>query len=248
MRRFFVMTWMSLGVAAACSSSGDNKAPTPDHPAALPDPMNGQTGSPGQCGCTQDADCSGPLIQGIDSLKVPGHHDWRFVGSECARRDTNDSRRLFAHPTACLCHRVFGDAGSFVPENNLILGDHPICDLDGRSNDCLYGCKDFPECDPADASSCDATCADIETRIAKDEAKIFDAAIRTSKCSTDRCICESVIRVEDRCYAALAPGAKVYHCSLSDAAILADAYPTTYVGGGSNKTYQLDPDASNWCE
>jgi hypothetical protein len=250
MRQSFPMTWILLVLGIACSSSDAGKAPTkPDSPSNLPDPMNGQTGSVGQCECTKTEQCSAPLNEVVSSLKEPGHHNWHFVGSECVARDTKEEHRCcFAHPTVCLCHRAFGDGDDYVPENDLILGNKPLCDMEGRSNDCLYGCKDFPGCDPAVATSCDATCADLAHRIEQDEAKTFDAQVRSSTCTTDTCRCESVLRVDNRCYASFAPSAKVYDCSLTDAAILADAYPSTYVGGPSSEARQLDPNAPNWCE
>src|SRR5260221_10601087 len=135
MRDPFPITWILLVFAIACSSSETGpdtaKVPTtPEGTASLPDPMNGQTGSPGACECSNAEECSAPLAEVVSSLKKPGHHNWHFVGSECVARDTDmaDAHRCcFDHPTACLCHRAFGDGDDWVPENNLILGNKPLC-------------------------------------------------------------------------------------------------------------------------
>ena len=189
MRHSFAVTWILLVLGIACSSSNTGsdtgKVPaTPEGPASLPDPMNGQTGSPGACECSNTEQCSAPLAEVVTSLKQPGHHNWHFVGSTCVARNTNDEHRCcFAHPTGCRSP-TFGDGDDYVPENDLILGNKLLCDMEGRSNDCLYGCKDFPGCDPAVATSCDAVCADMGHRIEQDEAKTFDAEVRSSTCTT----------------------------------------------------------------
>src|SRR4051794_13834366 len=120
MRHSFAVSWILLVLGIACSSSDTAKVPTtPEGPASLPDPMNGQTGSPGACECSTTEQCSAPLAEVVSSLKKPGHHSWHSVGSTCVARDTSDEHRCcFAHPTACLCHRAFGDGDDYVPEND----------------------------------------------------------------------------------------------------------------------------------
>lgn len=86
-------------------------------------------------------------------------------------------------------------------------------------------CNDFAGCTPGDDMSCDAACAELETKVARDEAAVFDAEVRHATCDPSSCLCRIVIRVADRCYTRLGPFATAYDCSLGVDAILSAAAP-----------------------
>ncbi|MEO7036794.1 MAG: hypothetical protein ABI548_22785, partial [Polyangiaceae bacterium] len=156
-----------------------------------------------------------------------------------------------AHGTVCHCEQAFGDSDVASPQSDLLLGYRTGCDVAGRSGDCLYGCSEFPGCDPGDATSCQALCADLDARLDADAERTFDAALRSAVCTTDgACGCRSVFRVEDHCYAGQAKLDTPYDCALTDEAILAQAFSASGggVAGSSGTATQVDPNAPDQCD
>ena len=198
----------------------------------------------GGCECTDDAFCAAQEDAFLDSLKASVRTDRHFVGAECVRRDPSDSQRCcFARPAVCLCYFARGDSDARSFAGAEILGNRPnLCDVGDRAQGCLFRSCEFTGCDPADATSCDAVCADVAARITADDAKSYDVERRTAFCDPTSCLCRAVHRIGDRCYATRAPWAQAYDCGLSDAAIIAATYPPP--GSSSSTATPIDEDAA----
>lgn len=201
--------------------------------------------SVGACGCSSDSTCIAEAEEFVGALASPRTLDWQYLGSACVERDESDRRRCcYARPAVCLCY--FGFAGDSVrrDENAAVIGNRDGCDYWGRAQSCLYRSCEFAGCDPTDASTCDAVCEDLVERIRADEDASFDVERRTTYCEQPSCLCRSVYRIGERCYASRAPDAKSYDCSIGDEAILAMEHASGNRGSGGQEGTQLIPDAA----
>ena len=87
---------------------------------------------------------------------------------------------------------------------------------------CVYESSEFPGCDPADATSCNAICADFEARLAADAKLTYQTEVRSARCDDHHC--RSVVRIGEQCYVEHKPH-QPYDCALSDEEILALSTP-----------------------
>ena len=190
-------------------------------------PMDGPTGptgvggGAGGCQCLDDQFCAQIAEDQVQALRKPRQLDRRFIGFECVVETT----RLTARPAVCLCYLGFGGSTEKRRENALVLGNRTGCDVESRAPGCLSRCGDFAGCTPGDDRSCERPCAELEAKVARDEAAVFDAQVRRASCHQPSCLCRIVIRVEGRCYTNLGPFAPSYDCNLGDDAILAMSMP-----------------------
>ena len=233
-KREWLPCLIGLALAVACNSPGpskgrdpatgsetDGRAPSPpvDASPGVPPPV----ASPGACGCSSDAECVAAADALVKALREPAA--WtepRFVGAECVARDPENSLRCcYARPAVCLCYYAFGGSNVRDYANAQVLGNRTTCDVTGRSPDCVYRSCEFPGCDPADSSSCEGPCADVDARLLADRARTFDAERLTARCDARSCTCRTVYRVGAHCYTHPDAFARPYDCSLGDEAILA---------------------------
>jgi hypothetical protein len=222
-------TW---ALALACNSSSPSKGRDPTSesepdgrapsPGADASPVVAPVPAPGPCECTSDAQCVADADARVKALREPATWEARFVGAECVARSEQDSRRCcYARPAVCLCYYAFDGSNVRDYGNAQVLGNRTTCDVTGRSPGCVYRSCEFPGCDPADSSSCDGPCADVDARLLADRARTFDAERRTARCDARSCRCLTVYRVGTHCYTHPDAFARPYDCSLGDEAILA---------------------------
>lgn len=101
----------------------------------------------------------------------------------------------------------------------LAPGGADRCLVHGRDRSCLYRADELSGCDPATATSCDASCAELEARLDADAARTLDVELRSASCDLTSYLCQCVVRIEDGCY--VDQDYTRYDCSLSGAEILA---------------------------
>jgi hypothetical protein len=237
-----------LALMSACSKAAPPaQTHTPDGAGAGTEAAAGTSGGSmvggvGACECSNDAFCVAQEDDFLNGLKTAYESNLHYVGAECVARDRNDPRRCcFARPNVCLCYFAWGDTDARVVENAEILGNrYDACDVGDKAQGCLYRSCEFQGCDPADATSCDAACADVAARITADNAKAYDVERRSAHCDPTNCLCRAVHRIGDRCYGTRDLWAQSYDCSLSDAAIIAATYPPP--DPGSAMAHQLNED------
>ncbi|HEX6240258.1 MAG TPA: hypothetical protein VFZ61_05175 [Polyangiales bacterium] len=178
------------------------------------DGRSGQTGSPQSGGveCYEDQECEASAEARAASLRAPNSLVRSFVGAKCEQLSLIAGEESRSGP-ACYCE--LGDGGS------LLIGPAGgDCQLRGRSGTCVW--DSFDGCDRFDAHSCDATCTDLEQRLAADAARTFDASPLYADCEKNSC--RSVLSIDGRCTPGDALGSgKTYDCELGGPAIL-DAY------------------------
>ncbi|HXK16928.1 MAG TPA: hypothetical protein VNG33_03970, partial [Polyangiaceae bacterium] len=209
MRFFSAAIPFSLTALVACDPSGRG-APQ----------GSGQTGSigPSNDECTVAADCDQQLAAEVAGLREPAPASVSFSNAECINLGVVGG----ASGPACACHVAGGDGTLAVGP---VGGD---CFALGRGGDCLWPGSDFDGCQVGEASACDATCADLEQRLADDAAKKLDAESVYDTCRENTC--HGVVRIGERCFAdhSYTEG-RSYDCPLGGEAILAahdaDAMP-----------------------
>jgi hypothetical protein len=214
------MTKMIAGlvgvIACACSST--------ENSGSLPSPINGQTGSPSYI--CEDTECSRQAKADVASLTGPVTAPATLVSSSCHPADTGTAK-IETRPTIyCRCDQ---SDGSF----ELVSHDGPDCILRGRGDVCVFDNNDYQECNPADTTSCNATCSLLQSRLIADAAATHTASVRLSQCKADRSRCDNVIQVDGKCFTNDSSGFidnGPYDCALSNAQLLGE---TGNTGGGS---------------
>lgn len=173
---------------------------------------SGQTGSVGPSAdeCSAASDCDQRLADEVLGLQEPVSASVSFSGAQCI----NLSIVGGASGPACECQ---------VKGSNGTLAVGPIgagCFALGRAGDCLWQGSDFDGCEVDKAGSCDATCAELERRLADDAVTAFDADAVYATCRENTC--HTVVRVGDRCFAdrSYSEG-RSYDCALGGEAVLA---------------------------
>lgn len=239
-RLLHARSWMVLAFFAAhalgCATSAEGPGapiaeldpdadPQADEGTSAIDDIGGETGSMGGRECLATSDCLEQAEMRVASLTEPLVLDRQLIGAECVARDENDSENCcYYDPAVCLCYYGWDGSQTRDRGNALILGNRQDCDEYGRDQSCISPAADFEGCDVDDASSCDAACDALDTKLAAHYAQTFDAEVRSAGC-TDNGYCRIVLRIEEQCYASFSPTTKAYDCGLSDEEILADAYP-----------------------
>ena len=173
---------------------------------------SGQTGSVGATPdeCSAAADCDRRLADEVLELQGPMPASVSFSGAQCINLG------IAGGPSgpACEC-QLHGASGT------LAVG--PVgagCFALGRAGDCLWQGSDFDGCQVGEAGACDATCADLEQRLADDAAKLFDAQAIYDACREHTC--HSVVRIGERCFADRSyTEGRSYDCAEGGPAILA---------------------------
>jgi hypothetical protein len=132
-----------------------------------------------------------------------------------------------------MCTVAEGVSGTW----SFTLGLRVDCDRYGRSGNCILPADDFSGCDVATENVCDAPCTSAIAAIQADEDATFDAEVRTATCVADTDdvrVCDTVYRVEDRCYAGpLLPHGpnQAYDCALTDQEIIRLEAARIAIGG-----------------
>lgn len=170
----------------------------------------GQTGSVGPTAdeCNAPVDCAEEVDSELARF-APTTNPYRFDGAECT------SVGVVGGPSGATC--VCSIAGS---DGSLDVGPVGLdCYRFGRGGDCLWPGDEFDGCDLNDASSCDATCQELERRLDEDAARSFEATSVHVECKDHEC--KTVVEVEGRCFAeASYTSGRAYDCSLDGDAIL----------------------------
>ncbi|MBN1611458.1 MAG: hypothetical protein JW940_32795 [Polyangiaceae bacterium] len=176
---------------------------------------NGQTGSLAYY--CRDSECVSHALDWLESLDPS--HAWApvFVGSECHQY--------------CKC---LADDGGY----EIVAPTGSPCAYRGRGGFCILPDSEVSLCDPSEPNSCQATCADLENRLAQDAMKVFDASVRFAACvtpegwtsgSTGAGSCRMVAVINGACYTNDDPGGfftdTPHDCSLTDQQIVLATYP-----------------------
>jgi hypothetical protein len=123
---------------------------------------NGQTGSLRGYAC-RNSDCASRAQDWLESLDPSEAWAPVFVSSECHQY--------------CKC---VADGGRY----EIVAPTGSSCAYRGRGGFCILPDSEVTLCDPSVPDSCQATCADLATRLAEDAAKVFDASVRFAACVT----------------------------------------------------------------
>lgn len=178
----------------------------------------GQSGdAPGAQECRRDSECAESVNTGVDELRAPQSTSPDLTSHECERatipESGNTSQAILrgsGDDVVCTCATDNGDIGFILHEKG------SQCLVHSRARKCLYSPSDFPGCDPADADSCKATCAELTTRLKQDAETVYDADVRSNRCVMNAC--EYVLKIEDTCYAKHSN--EPYDCKLTDDEII----------------------------
>lgn len=184
----------------------------------------GGTGSGNPIGgrqCAIDDDCASLGGSFVEAAAPGPESPYQFVGARCDIVGFEGDRSEFG----CFCD--LGGGGSM----SLRAGPGSECLRHSRDRTCMMSSAEFAGCDPGVADSCDAPCAELQTRLDVDEQRTLDVEVRSATCdSGSRHMCRFVVRIEDGCY--VDASMKRHDCSLSDEAILAaEARPAGADGG-----------------
>lgn len=171
--------------------------------------------------CETAADCGPKCATVVSELNAPSGQKITFSGHEC--RSIGKAAGPGEPPpgpasTGCAC---LTEASSFI---FLARGFGKAgCLRNGRNHACLYTEAEFPGCDLAAAgTSCAAVCADLKTRMQRDQDSSAGATLHGSHCAG---LCGCVTKIGDGCY--LEPAHEKYDCALTAAQIWDKAHPTT---------------------
>jgi hypothetical protein len=222
---------LPFALAAACRS----EAPDPIQPGVARN--NGQTTSIGRPAyvCSEN-DCAAAAARWLESVEPTNAIPPSFVSSSCEREGED-----FVCPTyVCECRTNEGEATRLAAPNPA------KCALRGRAGFCLMSEEEAPSCDPFAAGSCEATCGDVQRRLADDARQKLDAEVRSAECasfdpetrtpqfgSADG-ECNVVVRIGEQCHAPIVdgnsnPSSAAYDCNQADheivLAALGDWYP-----------------------
>jgi hypothetical protein len=173
---------------------------------------SGQTGSVGPSAdeCRVASDCDERAADEVLQFSSPTTNSKHFDAAECTQVG------VVGGPSgpSCVC-RIAGTDGS--------LNVGPVgldCYALGRVGNCLFAAAEFDGCDVTDATSCDATCADLEQRLDDDAARTFEASSVYAACEKQEC--KTVVQLDERCFADRSYlSGRSYDCSLGGEAIWA---------------------------
>jgi hypothetical protein len=197
---------MRFVTAAASVAWASLVACQPSHPQG-----SGQTGSIGATAddCNAASDCDARLADEVLGLRGPVPPSVSFGGAECINLGVVGG----ATGPACEC-QLSGASGT------LAVGPAGAnCFALGRAGDCLWPGTDFDGCEVGQAGACDATCAELQQRLAGDAARSFDATAVYADCRDHTC--HGVVRIGDRCFADRSyTEGRSYDCALGGEAIL----------------------------
>lgn len=209
------------GAAGATSShethadaghDADGQADAATKPAQPEEPEHSGIGA---AQCTEDSVCPAIVESEFSSLVDPPYPR-DYHKAVCLRGEIYSEGSAWGGDVgtpSCLC----GEGGAVV----LLSSSSPLaCLWSGRAARCLYRTKEFPGCDLSQAdTSCTAVCADLQTRVDADAARVVEASIRSAFCETYTC--QGIAQIDGACFAL---GSQLpQSCSLSDEAILATA-------------------------
>ncbi len=203
-------------------------------------PLRARADAPREC--ATDADCAPKCAAVVSGLNAPSGQQITFSGHECRSigKAVGPGEPPPGPPTTgCAC---LTDASAFI---FLAPGFGKAgCLRNGRNHACLYTEAEFPGCDLAAAgTSCAAVCADLKTRMQRDQDAPAGATLHGAYCAG---VCGCVTKIGGGCY--LEPAHEKHDCALTAAQIWDKTHPTTpgpgTSGPGGPATADAGPDAS----
>lgn len=160
-----------------------------------------------------DSECLPGCEDLAELVRGPATASPTYASSECVASDAaNTDPEEGQFEVGCECRPPFGVATQLLPSRG-------ECLVYGRDQRCLYPLAEFPGCDLADAGSCSAICAELETRQAADAARALNVTVHGPVCERAECSC--VLQIEGQCFeqGQLAP--KPADCALTAREIVA---------------------------
>ena len=181
-----------VGSPADDPLEGAGAAPRPVRdPKPEPVEPNGQTGSIGSAVCGESSACAEMNELRLAPLREPAKTPPRtLIPSACEGIDRNTPSGDFTG-SACRCTDESGRFATLGP------GDAG-CFVYGRAMNCLWDDSEWDGCDSSDPHACDAPCAELEARMAADDAHAFDAKQLATACELYNC--NNAIEIDGQCY------------------------------------------------
>lgn len=162
--------------------------------------------------CTGDS-CLPKCQAAADALAVPATEYEKYTGSACELMGTTSG----PSKPGCECQLSGGAFRALSPE--MVDG---TCLFYGRDHSCLYADSEFPGCDPAQADSCAAPCADLQARVEADAKKAVTATVQASACTA---ACHCALKIGDKCF--MDSFHEPLDCSLTAEQMLDEVSPKT---------------------
>jgi hypothetical protein len=179
MRHQLGLLFLTASIASACQS-------------------NGQTGSVGYY-CS-DTECAASAQAFLESLDSSRSYAPTFTGSIC-----QDHPAVQGDTIHCQC-LLAGVAPWELKKTGM---PNLPCVARGRGERCILLDSEITYCDPADTNSCKDACDLLQSRLAEDATRTYDAQVRFARCvtsdnwlsgETGGGFCEVIARINGQCY------------------------------------------------